>query len=96
MHVEPRNSVSAFTESIDIIYEKELQFMCEHDKKLSVGEKSQLVEKFEKLTKITNLVIRSGENVAEVEIHSKVFQNLKANFVKDCALFKSTFILNCL
>jgi hypothetical protein len=78
--------VSAITESIDIIYQKKLQFMCEHDKKLTGSERNQLEDESEKLSKIVNLGVRSGENDAEIEINSAVFQRLKVNFEKDFPL----------
>lgn len=68
MYNKEMECVSNLTESIDIIYEKELQFMYDHDKKLSAGERGQLVDEFEKLSKLVNLGVRSRENDAEVEI----------------------------
>ncbi|CAB4020811.1 Hypothetical predicted protein [Paramuricea clavata] len=73
-------------ENIDILYEKELQFLLQHDKKLSASEQGPLVDEFQKLSNIVNLGVRSGESIAEVQINSSVFQNLQLNIKKDCPI----------
>lgn len=81
--------VSTLTNNIDIMYEKELEFLQERGKVLSASEKSPLVEEFEKLSSIVNLGIRSGTNVAEVELSSSLFENFKADFEKNCPILSN-------
>ncbi len=53
---------------------------------LNASEKIALIEEFEKLAGIVNLGIRSGDNVAEVQLNSLLFENLKVDFKKNCPI----------
>jgi hypothetical protein len=86
MYNKEMDCVSALSENIDILYEKELEFLLQHDKKLSASEQGPLVDEFQKLSNIVNLGVRSGESIAEVQINSSVFQNLQLNVKKDCPI----------
>ena len=79
--------VSKLLDNIDIImYENELKYLLEHEKVLDPSEKSCLVEEFKKMETFVNLGIRSGENVAEVQLNSMVFENLKDHVELDCPI----------
>ncbi|CAB4018602.1 Hypothetical predicted protein, partial [Paramuricea clavata] len=52
MYNKEMDCVSALSENIDILYEKELQFLLQHDKKLSASEQGPLVDEFQKLSNI--------------------------------------------
>ena len=56
--------------------------------------KSSLSEKFQKLDDIVNFGIRSGENFAELNVTSLLFENVKFDFEENCPL--STEILHVL
>jgi hypothetical protein len=78
--------VSTLTDNIDVMYEKELEFLMKRGSVFNTSEKSALVEEFEKLASIVNLGIRSGDNVADIELSGLLFENLKDNFEKNCPL----------
>ena len=86
MYNKEMDCVSALSECINILYEKELEFLSKHDKKLSASEQGPLVDEFQKLSNMVNLGIRSGENIAEVQINSDVFQNLQIHVKNDCPI----------
>ena len=93
MYNKEMDCVSALSERIDILYEKELEFLSKHDKKLFASEQGPLVDEFQKLSNIVNFGIRSGENIAEVQINSDVFQNLQINIKNDCPIVTETIQL---
>ena len=78
--------VSTLSERMDILYEKELEFLLQHENKLSASEQGPLVNELNTLSSIVNLGIRSGEDIAEVHINSEVFENLRVNIKKDCPI----------
>ena len=86
--------VFALTENIDTLYEKELEFLIKQEKILSASGKSDLSEEFRKLNDIVNLGIRSGENFAEMNVTSLLFENIKFDFEENCPLL--TEILHAL
>ena len=73
---------TSLTESIDILYEKGIEFLMKHSNCISASEKGVLTDKFNKLSTIVSLGIRTGQNFADAEINSDVFQNFKINFQK--------------
>ena len=66
--------VTSLTESIDILYEKEIEFL-KHSNCISAREKGVLTDEFNKLSTIVSLGIRTGQNFADAEINSDVFKN---------------------
>ena len=53
---------------------RELEFLLQQGKVLNASEKSHLIEEFQKLTDVVNLGIRSGENDAEMNVNTMVFE----------------------
>jgi hypothetical protein len=82
MYNKEMDCVSALTESIDILYEKELEHLLQHENKLPTGESRTLVHEFDKLSKMVNLGIRSGE----IQINGEVFKNLQTKFKEECPI----------
>ena len=81
---EMMDCVSSLTESIDILYKTEIEFLMKHSDHMSASETNLLIEEFNKLSTIVNLGIRTGKNFADAEITSDVFKNFKLDFQRDC------------
>ena len=84
MYDKEMDCVSSLTESIDILYETEIEFLMKRSNHISASETNLLIEEFNKLSTIVNLGIRTGKNFADAKITSDVFKNFKLDFQRDC------------